>query len=491
MDIEKTFNTLSGDSDVAPILATSVERFAFSPITFWCELHALPEARDGLDLYQQHLMEVGQQHQTDVIDESYSGAVQEIFTDEKEGFRRTLGLMAQGEKYIKNMPLICRPIGLQGRPDLLIRVDGAGSELGQFSYHVVEIKSAKNIQDAHLLQAAVYNRLLGWVQGYEPEAFYIVNRDGDMTTVQMAGLSDQLDEALWEMRRIIGGGSVEPCYGAGKWPWESYVNQLAIDANDVSLLSGVGATTRKRLASAGFGTVEAVADAETSSLTAVKGIGPATAEKHVSSAKAIAQGTPVRLVDDLSLLQARTEVFLDLEGTDPRLGSDGLQVVNYLIGALVRQSHDTAEFRPFFAPSFDDEEGNVRTFFDWAASLDDALFFHWHNYERTHLRKLADFYRIDEDSVAPVMDNLVDVFKIATSSFSFPAYGEGLKPIARCLGFSWRQEDVSALTSIVLYRDYVGSGGEDEEARRKILDYNEDDCRATMHVYDWLLSQRE
>ena len=32
------------------------------------------------------------------------------------------------------------------------------------------------------------------------------------------------------------------------------------------------------------------------------------------------------------------------------------------------------------------------------------------------------------------------------------------------------------------------SGGKKETCRQRIMDYNEDDCRATMHVFDWLLS---
>jgi predicted RecB family nuclease len=45
------------------------------------------------------------------------------------------------------------------------------------------------------------------------------------------------------------------------------------------------------------------------------------------------------------------------------------------------------------------------------------------------------------------------------------------------------------MTSVALYLNYVGSGGADQTARQKILDYNEDDCRATVHIYDWLVSQ--
>jgi len=43
--------------------------------------------------------------------------------------------------------------------------------------------------------------------------------------------------------------------------------------------------------------------------------------------------------------------------------------------------------------------------------------------------------------------------------------------------------------SVVLYLEYVKSGATDSEPRQKLLDYNEDDCLATMHVFDWLLAQ--
>ena len=74
-------------------------------------------------------------------------------------------------------------------------------------------------------------------------------------------------------------------------------------------------------------------------------------------------------------------------------------------------------------------------------------------------------------------------------SVAFPCYGRGLKDIAKCLGFAWRQEDVNALTSMVLYLQYVRFGKAADSNRQKILDYNEDDCLATMHVFDWLLGQ--
>ena len=214
------------------------------------------------------------------------------------------------------------------------------------------------------------------------------------------------------------------------------------------------------------------------------------AKKFVSCAQAIDQGVPIRRTPVPSIRRGKNEVFLDLEGTDPRLGVEGLEVANYLIGVLVRRDQEPAAFEPFFATSFDEEAKILTDFFGWSASLDDPVFYHWHHYERTHLARMAEYYGLPHEQSSPVFERLVDLSPITTKSFAFPAYGEGLKDIARCLGFEWRQDDVDALASVTLYLSYVGSGGTDQEARRKILDYNEDDCLATMHIFDWLLAQR-
>ena len=103
---------------------------------------------------------------------------------------------------------------------------------------------------------------------------------------------------------------------------------------------------------------------------------------------------------------------------------------------------------------------------------------------------MASSHGLAPDLVSQVLDRLVDLSPITTAAFAFPTYGESLKDIAKYLGFSWRQEDVSGQSSMILYQDYVESGGKDDQTRQKLLDYNEDDCRATLHVFDWLTAKR-
>lgn len=491
MDIEMVFHRLTGDSGPEPIKAGWVERFVVSPLSFWCDIHAPSDSKDPMEPFVQHLFDTGHQHQTEVTEESYPEAVQEIFLTEEGGFRRTLELIYNGERYIKNMPLLARPIGLEGRPDLLERVDGVPSRLGNFSYRVVEIKSAKNIKEPHVLQAAAYNRVLGLVQGYEPDDFDIVNRDLEIQTFSMSNVGTKLDLALAAMREIIAGGEVEPCYGSGKWPWANYVNQMAIQRNDVSLLPGVGETIRRNLMSAGYYTVDYVAAAKESELIAVPRVGPPTARKLVTSAQALVQKRPVRRGPNPQVRRGKTEVFFDFEGTDPRLATDGLEVTNYLIGALWRSVRGTAHYVPFFAATNLDEQANLRSFLEWTHSLDDPVFYHWHHYEKTHVTKMAQFYGLESSVLEWLTNRMVDLSPLVTNSFAFPCYGQGLKDVAKALGFQWRQGDVDGLVSVVLYFRFVASDGKDREAKEKILTYNEDDCLATMHIFDWLLEQRD
>ncbi|MHB1087401.1 MAG: TM0106 family RecB-like putative nuclease [Acidimicrobiales bacterium] len=63
----------------------------------------------------------------------------------------------------------------------------------------------------------------------------------------------------------------------------------------------------------------------------------------------------------------------------------------------------------------------------------------------------------------------------------------GLKQLASSSGFAWRDENPSGEASMVWYE--LASAGESPEAmasRQRILEYNEDDCRATKALRDWL-----
>ncbi|HQU27335.1 MAG TPA: TM0106 family RecB-like putative nuclease, partial [Acidimicrobiales bacterium] len=63
----------------------------------------------------------------------------------------------------------------------------------------------------------------------------------------------------------------------------------------------------------------------------------------------------------------------------------------------------------------------------------------------------------------------------------------GLKLVASAAGFAWRDPSPSGEASIAWYERAVGEDPVGAAAhRRRLLEYNEDDCRATRALRDWL-----
>ena len=64
----------------------------------------------------------------------------------------------------------------------------------------------------------------------------------------------------------------------------------------------------------------------------------------------------------------------------------------------------------------------------------------------------------------------------------------GLKKVAPLAGFSWRGPEVGGDLAMVRYLEATSAPDESvrDEARRWILEYNEDDVRATAALREWL-----
>ena len=66
----------------------------------------------------------------------------------------------------------------------------------------------------------------------------------------------------------------------------------------------------------------------------------------------------------------------------------------------------------------------------------------------------------------------------------WPTNDQSIKTLAKYLGFEWRDTDPSGAESIEWYHRWVEGG--DELVKQRILEYNEDDCRATRVLLDAL-----
>ncbi|WP_316668234.1 TM0106 family RecB-like putative nuclease, partial [uncultured Propionibacterium sp.] len=120
-----------------------------------------------------------------------------------------------------------------------------------------------------------------------------------------------------------------------------------------------------------------------------------------------------------------------------------------------------------------------------------ARVYHYSDYEVIHIRRIA---RTSGDPViarvagAWCESSFFDLFTVVRANF-FGVHGLGLKSIAHDgAGFEWRDEEPGGLNSQTWFDEAVHADGAERRRAKaqRVLNYNEDDVRATRALRAWL-----
>jgi predicted RecB family nuclease len=213
-----------------------------------------------------------------------------------------------------------------------------------------------------------------------------------------------------------------------------------------------------------------------------------------------------RGVDAVPVERGDVEVDLDMENTDagPAGGA-------YLWGTWVTDRAGTGlapeGYRPHVAWDADPAAAGAAAFgalWDWLTDLRAACrtagaslrVYCWHQqaevgWLRAGARQLAAAGGPDrglEVEALVASDDWIDL-KLVWQRQVVTGYGSGLKLVAGRLGFAWDDDDPGGAQSIVWWTNAVDPGRTEADRaawRARILAYNRDDVRATLHVRKWL-----
>ena len=185
------------------LTATIVARYMTSPFEIHCNKFAPEQEKDSLSKYQQLLFERGREHEVQTVQDKYPDMVSIPFATREEGFKIALESMAAGTDVMHGMPMFYLPEGLLGEIDVLEKSKSGKSVFGNYHYTIKEIKLAKNIREDHAVQGAFYNYMLGKIQGFTPEIFYLINRDGEEISYQYREYEELLLESIDGTRKIL------------------------------------------------------------------------------------------------------------------------------------------------------------------------------------------------------------------------------------------------------------------------------------------------
>lgn len=168
-----------------------------------------------------------------------------------------------------------------------------------------------------------------------------------------------------------------------------------------------------------------------------------------------------------------------------------MQDVCYLHGFVERRDGDntTERFVSFFAdePTQGDEERAFQEAWAYFAANPNAAIYYYSKYERTIYRKLQQKYPhvCTADDIEDLFDpnRAVDLYyDVVQKAMIWPTRDHSIKTLAKFLVFDWRDTNPSGAASIEWYLRWCKTA--DPAIKQQILEFNEDDCRATRVLLD-------
>ncbi len=401
---------------------------------------------------------------------------------------RTLDLMSKGAALIYQGVIQWRD--LLGRPDLLLKRSDAGSNFGDYYYEPVDIKAGRGWQQRggkragfkihYAFQIIFYRTILEQLQGYVPPLARIINADKQIEEFDPAEFAADFDAAFKDVRQLVAGRETsEPVLGSAchQCAWYRRCRAWAERNQDPSLLFFVG-KNKFQLKDAGLNTVADIAGMDVSSYlkpaNRIPRLGKTTLSRMKQRAGVVLSGAPV-IRHGFELPAGKVEIYFDIE-------DDPTRDLTYLYGMVAPDGGGGWEYRYFLADSPDQEQRTVTEFWEYVARSGDAVFYVYSSKERSSLRRLMERYDLDRAVYEHYVECEYDLYADLVVKYSdWPTYTYGIKSIARQVGFSWRDPDPSGANSIVWYNEYLQNPNRREPLQR-ILEYNEDDCRAMMAV---------
>lgn len=480
-----------------------------------------PDEASGFLLY---LAEQGNLFEKECIEslEEYS---------EPSSYEETIALMEQGVKYIYQAVL--EDDKRIGKADLLRRNDSRKSKFGDYSYDVIDVKSAtlysdyqesnpnkyakkvKDLQKTYGLQLWHYFEMLSNIQESKPDLFlWVRDREGYkevkfenavlISFKNRKPLHEVYDQIMLDIENLRENEPIEAfkCSKCGECEWNSFCMSKLEEQQHCSLITGVQKRGLDDLNELGIKTIKDFYEKVTPTTKikhVLKGDDVVKANRILKQAQALLENKEFYLGEPLKAFDVDYLLYYDIEG---EMGHE----FEYLHGVWeVNTKTNEKRYIPFITSDINKEVDIWNDFVNYIKEISQKGSFqiiYFADYERVAWNNLSEKANTPKEDIKLLFENSIDILKEwITNKLILPRYNYSIKTVAPYYGFSWEcknniykdeegndfQLDEANGGESIAWLDYWLSGK--EHFKQIILDYNKDDVIATEFVYQKLLEK--
>jgi len=411
---------------------------------------------------------------------------------------RTIDAMRLGADVIFQATFVDGP--WRGRADFLLKVKG-DSRLGPWRYEALDAKLARAEKPTYVLQLCFYSDGIAAIQGERPEHIHVFLGVGEQRAFRYDDFAAYYRRVRARFHSSVDSEGdtteahpVEACglcefHGVCRDAWraeDSLVLVAGARRAEIEALRAANLTTLRALALAPSAT--GVADVARTTLATLRDQAALQLERRESGR------LPWHAIDadagrGFALLPRPSagDIIFDIEGDPFWEPARGL---HFLFGLLLRDGDGNWDYRPMWAHDRLDERRMFEQFVDAVHSrlaADSGMHvYHYGTYENAAVKQLMGTYATREDKVDELLRRgvFVNLHTVVRQSLRAGVESYSLKQVEALVPYVRKAEVREGIGAVLAYERWMEQRDPNELAA--IADYNEDDCRATLALRDWL-----
>ena len=398
-----------------------------------------------------------------------------------------------------------------GFTDFLI-LDAAGR------YQIWDTKLARSPKPYYIIQLCCYSELFAATTGEPmPEKFGVILGTKEQVEFRVEDFIHYYRRvktsflAMQESFTANLADRPEPLLGAEHGRWDSYAEKFFDDTDHLARVANITIGQIKKLKASGISTMAGLAAASGKSISKLandsmeKLVAQARLQCQTREDRAKTPGAPARYevlsqVGDnnvpvgLAALPPDhpADVFFDMEGYP--LVPGGLE---YLFGvSTIGAKTGALDFTDWWAHSREEEKLAFEGFIDWVHKRwkenPGMHIYHYAAYEVSAVSRLSTRHDTRQDEVDDLLraNVFVDLYKTVRHGLRIGENSYSIKSVEHLYRPDRTTEVGTAVDSIVQYANWMESkqpsNWKESPLLKSIRDYNEDDCKSTVELLQWL-----
>ncbi|MGF1588450.1 MAG: TM0106 family RecB-like putative nuclease [Pleurocapsa sp.] len=370
-------------------------------------------------------------------------------------------------------------------PSLLVKQPGQ-SRFGDWEYIPLNIKLGRKAKPEYKLIAAFHAQILSLIQAKDPLRSPLILKEHNVHQIHLDHWLTKMHQTVTECLVMLSDHQEPEVFISRQrcslCSWYGHCHEVAKSTQHLSLVPGITPKRYEYLQELGIASVESLINISEADVSETLGYDLARQLKQqitsIQSDRALVKAS-FDLLNTQPIPSGVIELYFDIEA-EPERQTD------YLLGVLlVDRSTNTEKFYAFLAEKLEDEGRIWQEFVDFISLYSEAPIFHYSEYEADTIKRLANLYGTPKELKKEILSRLVDLHSWVTKAVIFPVESYSLKALANWIGFYWRETKGSGDQSVCWYDQWLNT--QDRALLELILSYNEDDCRATRYLKDWLL----